>query len=454
MINCTNAFQELVRKLSSLLENKALEIQNSINYLLPFRSIIRLENIQREIVKPLCRELLGDLLTIVQVKPFDVTDDDWIEKALLDYISLADPFFVFSDSWKPTEKSIEKATMLLVEDLDTYVPAKRALTIVDKVILEKPIIDLDDKHRIRRLTRFELYMMKQDAIFQYLNVSDGVFSHDELETVYIIEYFLPDDIETRSLIQSNEPRESIANALQNVLMGLRLFRNSEVSISDIWVQVWDSRGRFITMIDTRPELKKGGFPTWTYSRMLNIPSRGMTPPLRLPVELGGESIEQLRRFWNLFSEFRTSTPYTRFQESYQIALFQYNKLISEDSPDTAANVLSSAIDAFGRKDTNRSSYYHLINLLAHGSSEERISRIINLYQTEVRNKIEHGERIDEENYSTLYEMGNIFRAALSYAIFLFDRFGVFPTRESFYKYVEEYKDEIPSIIPNWAQLVM
>ena len=89
---------------------------------------------------------------------------------------------------------------------------------------------------------------------------------------------------------------------------------------------------------------------------------GMIPKLVEPVHIHREEVDEIKYLWNLFSSYRNE-PSTSYHDHYQTALIQYNRLIAEDSPDMAANALSSAIDAFGRDGTNRSSYKLLISLL-------------------------------------------------------------------------------------------
>jgi hypothetical protein len=70
------------------------------------------------------------------------------------------------------------------------------------------------------------------------------------------------------------------------------------------------------------------------------------------------------------------------------------------------------------------------------------------YQTNVRSKIEHGGRIDESNFRLVFEMGEIVRAALRYALFFFNKFGTFKTRKQFIEHIEKYEGKISEIVPD------
>lgn len=377
----------------------------------------------------------------------------WVESALIDYIASTNAFRSPPEDVYPTREEVETAVIRLNNDLIVGIPNRRAFAIVDRTILGQSCIELDEAVRLRYMSLFEVQSIKHSDFYNSIELPQfTVDGYPSLVSPCVIEYKGSElDQMGSEQIRNYSVQKLAGNIIQDVAMCLRLYRDTNITIGNIWIGLgnWDK----VTSITPRPELKKAGFPRWDYSRMVDRTGpfqSGMVPKFYEPVHIHREEVAEIKHLWNLFSGYRNE-PATSYHEKYQNALLQYNRLIADDSPDIAANALSSAIDAFGRDVSNRSSYKLLIALLAYGENRESIKQVITDYQKEVRNKVEHGERIDEDNYQLVYKMGNCFRLALNHALFLYEKFGVFKCRSNFHNIVLDSQQDIAEIIPSWIQ---
>lgn len=411
---------------------------------------------ERVLALPEFKEMCIQIQDSDKLEPlFHVTSrKGWVESALIDYIVLTRAYRRFPEDVYPTKEEVDRAARRLSKDLIVGVPTRRAFAIVDRTILGQLGIELDESVRLRYMSLFEVQSIKHSDFYHSIELpqftTDGI---PMLESICIIEY-IDSELNKMGLdqIKDYSVQKLAGSVIQNVAMCLRLYRDTNIAIGNIWISLgnWD----LVTSTAPRPELMKAGFPTWDYSREIERTGplkSGMIPKFQEPILLHGKAIDEFRCLWKLFSRFRNDRPYSKFQDYYQNAIYQYNTLISEDRPDIASNVLSSAIDAFGRGRNNRSSYELLITLLAHGEFSKEVQTIINNYQSKVRNRVEHGERVNEDNYELVYKMGNLFRMALMYAMFLFDEFGVFKDRIHFHNQIMELQGKVIDLIPNWAQ---
>jgi len=379
--------------------------------------------------------------------------EGWVELALIDYIASTDAYRIPPEDIYPTGDEVERAVRRLNDDLRVGIPNRRAFAIIGRTILSPRCIELDEDVRLRYMSFFEEQSIKHSDFYNSIELPQSTIDgYPSLISPCIIEYkgSKLDQIGFEQIRDCSVQRLA-GGIIQDVAMCLRLYRDTNVTIGNIWIGLgtWDN----ITSVEPRPELKKAGFPRWEYSRMIGYTGpfqSGMVPRFFEPVYIHREEVDEIKHLWHLFSRYRNE-PATSYHEDYQTALLQYNRLIAEDSPDIAANALSSAIDAFARDETNRSSYELLIALLAYGDNRDNIRQVMNDYQLEVRNKVEHGGRIDESNYQLVYEMGNYFRLALTHALFLYERFGVFKSRTNFHRIVMENQHDIADIVPSWLQ---
>jgi len=399
---------------------------------------------------PLFKDICSQISQWSSLEPLyrTVTKEGWLESAIIDYIAMANSGKYPPEDISPSEECIERALKRLKEDLSINIPLKRVFALITGTILSVPCVELDQSTRIRRLTRFEIQAMYESDFYQTLGIrsTQGDFMYE----ADIVEYTGPD------LDQMDYQRAHLTagNVILDVLMCLRLFENCSSTVSGIWIGLgsWDK----VTSAEPRPEFRKIGFPSWDLSHLTRHygykrpDSKKM--PFRRPIMFHGDKISQFIQLWNIFSEFRNEKPYTDHQSSYENALLHYNKAISEDSPDVAANILSSSIDALLYQGKTSLTYDLLERFLKHGANKEFASKTIARYQTNVRSKIEHGGRIDESNFRTVFEMGEIVRAALRYTLFFFKKFGTFNTRKQFVEFIDRHENEISEIIPDWAIL--
>ena len=458
MIDYSKVFSELVECVGELVVPSIEKEYENLGHLCmtSFEKAVRSITYRSSIMQlPLFIEIRDNILDsgILDALVRVTSREGWVELALIDYIASTRAYRVPPDDLYPTKEEVERAIKRLNDDLNVGIPEKRAFAIIDSTILGVPSVELDESIRLRKMTLFEAHSIEKSDFYYSLKMPQNLI--DNLISPCIIEYH-GSTLENMGFanIKDFSLQDLVGDAIQDVAMCLRLFRDSNCKLSHIWVGLgnWD----VVTSVEPRIELTKAGFPIWDYSRMTRRSGSRLNPRMiprfRLPIELVGEAIEEYKQLWTMFSGFRNDIPYTSYQKYYQTALIQYNRVILEDSPDISANALSSAIDAFGRNVTNRSSYDLLTSLLAHGGIEDSVREIINGFQLEVRNKVEHGERIDEDNYELVYKMGNLFRVALAYALFFFDKFGVFKERINFHDCVIQNTQIVLDLVPRWTQL--
>jgi hypothetical protein len=458
LIDYSKQFSELIDKVGEVIVpsiEKEFE-KFGMYYHMSFLKAVRLHPYQERIMKlPEFIEMVNQIQDSGILDPlFHVTSrKGWVELALIDYIASTDAYRSPPEDVYPTREEIEKTARRLNNDLIVGIPKRRAFAIVDRTILSLPCIELDDEVRLRYMSLFEVQSIKHSDFYDGIELPQfTIDGSPSLVPPCLIEYRGSElDKMDFEQIRDHSVQRLAGNIIQDVAMCLRLYRDTNITIGNIWIGLrnWDE----VTSSEPRPEPKKAGFPRWEYSRMIDHTGpfqTRMVPKFYEPVHIHREEVDEIKHLWNLFSRYRNE-PATGYHKYYQTALIQYNRLIAEDSPDIAANALSSAIDAFGRDKTNRSIYKLLITLLAYGDNRESINQVINDYQRVVRDKIEHGERIDEDNYQLVYKMGNCFRLALNHALFLYEKFGVFKSRRNFHNIVLDNQQDIADIIPSWIQ---
>lgn len=335
-----------------------------------------------------------------------ILPEEFINKALRDYLLVAGRRDQDSEDFYEEPAGKDEAIRLLLEDVYIQIPPNRGIVWISGILPQKTVIELNERTRIRRATRFELRAMEQDSERYWgWEIPEKALLPLQLPAVqsaYMIEVKVNQDSSPALLDFLEYPRKPLdTKIVESLLISFRLLWDAPFSIDSSYFLIQD---RSVRKGHIRNEFRQG-------TRLMNLIDGDEDTQYRDRQQLVFDSDEQkhLTTFWNNYLEFSDS-PRASIHTDFERAILRFNQSYTEPYLEDVALDLALALETITHTSGKPLSY--LAAMLASPSSDistiqERISKFNGL-----RNRVAHGTTLSIVDTNLVKNIEEIVRMCL------------------------------------------
>ncbi len=373
-----------------------------------------------------------------------------IIKALRDYLLVAGRRDQDAVAFYEEPAGKDEAVRLLLEDVYLQIPPNRGFVWISGILPQKTVIEINERTRIRRATRFELRALEQDSErFWNWELPEKALLPIHLPAVqsaYMIEVEVNQDSSSAVLDFLKSPRKPVdTKIVESLLTSFRLLWDAPFSIDSSYFLIQNgSVGRGYI----RNEFRHG-------SRLLDLIDGDEDTQYRDRQQLLFDTDEQkhLTTFWNNYLKFSDS-PRASIHTDFDRAILRFNQSYTEPYLEDVALDLALALEAIIR--TGWQSLPYLAAILVSPSSDISVIQDTIAKFNLLRNKVAHGTTLSLSDVEMVRNTEDIVRTCLRNIVHLYPF--IKKKEQKLGKILNncllncEARDEIVNKIPDWSRV--